>query len=203
MNTLEISGTVRKETGKRATKELRKQEHVPCVLYGQKEENIHFHAHKNEFRKLIYTPNSYIVELSIDKKKCNAIIQKAEFHPVTDEIIHIDFYRIDMKKAFKTVLPVVTTGVSAGVLTGGVLKIVRRKLSLKGLAEHMPDEISLDITPLNVGDSIKVNDLTQWYPNLEFLDPQSVVVMVDVTRASKSEAVAGETKEAAVEAKKE
>jgi large subunit ribosomal protein L25 len=200
MQTIEINGITRTETGKKSAKELRKQEHVPCVLYGQNEANIHFHAHKNEFRKLIYTPNSFIVELTVDKTKCKAIIQKAEFHPVTDEIIHIDFYRIDMKKPFKTYLPVKTTGVSAGVLTGGVLKIVKRKLTVRGIAEHLPDEIILDITDLNVGDSIKVNDLNTLYPNLQFLDPQSAVVMVDVTRVSK-EAVAGETKEAVTEAK--
>jgi large subunit ribosomal protein L25 len=191
MQTIEIKGTVRKEIGKKSAKELRKQDHVPCVLYGQKAENIHFHAHKNEFRKLIYTPNSYVVELEVDKTKCHAILQKAEFHPVSDEIIHIDFYRIDLKKPFKTVLPVKTTGFAKGVQAGGVLRTVKRKLTVKGVADQLPDEIILDVTELGVGQSIKVSDLGGLYTNLQFLDPQSVVVSVEVTRAAKSEAASG------------
>lgn len=187
METIEITGKSRPQTGKKSAKELRKQELVPCVLYGQNQENIHFYAHKNEFKKLIYTPDSYIVSLKVDDKTCNTILKKAEFHPVTDEIIHIDFYRIDLKKPFKTYLPVKTNGVSKGVLVGGVLKIAKRKLTVKGIAEYLPSEINLNITELGVGDSIKVNDLNALYPNLEFLDPQSVIVMIDVTRATKSE----------------
>jgi len=188
MKTIEIKATERKEIGKKATKQLRKEEHVPCVLYGKGNENVHFHAHKNEFRKLVYTPNSYIVDLSVDGKKCQAIMQSADFHPVTDDIMHIDFYRIDPAKAFKIDIPVKTTGLAEGVKAGGVLRTTRRKLMVKALMENLPDELLIDVSGLRIGDAIRVNDLNKQYENLEFLDPQSIVVTVEVTRAAKSEA---------------
>lgn len=191
MKTIEIKTSSRKDTGKKATKQLRRLEHVPCVLYGQGEENIHFHAHRNEFRKLIFTPNSYIVDLVIDDKKTQAIMQSVDFHPVTDEILHIDFYKIDPAKPFKIEVPVRTTGLAEGVKAGGVLRVARRKLMVKAVMDMIPDELVLDVTKLNIGEAIRVNDLNEDYKDLEFLDPQSVVANVEVTRAAKSEAGMG------------
>lgn len=187
MKTIEIKAESRKDTGKKATKQLRKLEHVPCVLYGQGQENIHFHAHKNDFRKLIYTPNSYVIDLNIDDKKCQAIMQSVDFHPVTDELLHIDFYRVDTSKEFKVEIPVRTIGLAAGVQAGGVLRVARRKVLVKALIENMPDELVLDVSDLGIGNAIRVNDLNEKYEDLEFLDPQSIVVTVEVTRLAKSE----------------
>ena len=187
MKTIEIKTISRKETGKKATKHLRRKGHVPCVMYGQKEENIHFHAHKNEFRKLVYTPNSYIISLNIDDNKYDTVMKSVDFHPVTDEIMHIDFFRIDISKEFTVEVPVKTTGLSVGIQAGGVLRIARRKLAVQALAELLPDDFTLDITDLNIGDSIKVNELDEQFDKLKFLDPQSIVVAVEVTRLAKTE----------------
>ncbi|NPA68030.1 MAG: 50S ribosomal protein L25/general stress protein Ctc [Chlorobi bacterium] len=186
MKSIEIKAKERKEIGKKATKKLRKEENVPCVLYGQDKGNIHFYAHKNEFRKLIFTPNSYIVNLDIDGKKCNAIMQSVDFHPVTDEIQHIDFYRIDTSRAFKIPVPVRTSGLAKGVKDGGVLQVNRRKLLVKATAENMPDYVDIDVTNLGIGEAVRINDLNEQHENLQFLDPQSVVVTVNVTRLAKS-----------------
>ncbi len=186
MKSIEIKAKERKEIGKKATKQLRKEENVPCVLYGQEKENIHFYAHRNDFRKLVYTPNSYIVNLDIDGKKCQAILKAIDFHPVTDDIQHIDFYRIDTSKAFKIPVPVKTSGLSKGVKAGGVLQVNRRKLLVKATADNMPDYIDIDVTDLGIGEAVRINDLNEMYDNLEFLDPQSVVVTVNVTRLAKS-----------------
>jgi len=186
MKSIEIKAQVRKEIGKKATKQLRKNDHVPCVLYGQDKENIHFHAHKNDFRKLVFTPHSFIVNLNVDGNKCQAIMKSIDFHPVTDEIQHIDFYRIDTSKAFKIHVPVTTSGLAEGVKAGGVLQVNRRKLLVKATAENMPDTVNIDVTDLKIGEAVRIDDLNEEHENLEFLDPQSVVVTVNVTRLAKS-----------------
>lgn len=186
MKTIDIKVQARKDLGKKATKALRKENNVPCVMYGHGQENVHFYAHKNDFKKLVYTPNSYLVDLNVDGKKHLAKMQSIDFHPVTDEINHIDFYKIDTKKKFKMDIPVRTEGFSKGIQAGGVLSVSRRKVSVKALAENLPDELTLDITDLGIGDGIRINDLKEQFPNLEFLDPQSIVVSVNVTRLAKS-----------------
>jgi len=186
MKTIEIKATGRKDLGKKATKFLRKENGVPCVMYGQKKENLHFYAHKNEFRKLVYTPNSYIIDLDVDGKKHTAIMHSIDFHPVTDEILHIDFYRVDMKKEFKMEIPIRTTGFAVGIQAGGILSVARRKVLVKALAENLPDELTLDITELGIGDAIRINDLKEQFSKLEFLDPQSIVASVNVTRLAKA-----------------
>jgi len=186
MKTIDIKVTARKDLGKKATKALRKENNVPCVIYGQKHENIHFYAHKNDFKGLVYTPNSYLVNLDIEGQKHLAKMQSIDFHPVTDEIIHIDFYKIDIAKKFKMEIPVRTEGFSKGIQAGGVLGISRRKVFVKSLAENLPDELVLDITDLGIGDAIRISDLKEQFSELEFLDPQSVVAAVNVTRLAKS-----------------
>ena len=186
MKSIEIKAEARKVIGKKATKQLRRQDHVPCVLYGQNKENIHFHAHKNDFRKLVFTPHSFIVNLNIEGKECQAIMQTVDFHPVTDEIQHIDFYRIDTSKAFKINVPVTTSGLSKGVQEGGVLQVNRRKLLVKATAENMPDAVNIDVTDISIGEAVRVDDLNEEHEDLEFLDPQSVVVSVNITRLAKA-----------------
>ena len=106
MKSIEINAKLRSEIGKKATKKLRKEDNVPCVLYGEKEP-IHFFAHENEFRKLVYTPNVYWVKLKIEGKEYSVIMQDIQFHPVTDRILHIDFLEISEDKPFKMVIPVI------------------------------------------------------------------------------------------------
>lgn len=186
MKSIQIKAEERKEIGKKATKQLRKQDYVPCVLYGQDKENVHFYAHKNDFRKLVFTPHSFIVNLDITGKKCNAIMQSVDFHPVTDEIQHIDFYRINTSKAFKIHVPVRTVGLSKGVQAGGILQVNRRKLLVEATAENMPDTVEIDVTDVGIGEAVRVNDLNEEHKNLNFLDPQSVVISVNVTRLAKA-----------------
>lgn len=176
MKTIEIAVKKRVKTGKTDTRELRKQANVPCVLYGGKDV-LHFYAHKNEFRKLVYTPEALIVHLNIDGEKHEAIMQALQFHPVSDELNHIDFIEVDEKKPVIINIPIVLTGNCIGVKNGGKLREKRRSLKVKGLVKHLPDTLEVDLTKVDVGDVVKVEDLK--YPNIELLDtPRSMVVSV-------------------------
>ncbi len=176
MKTIEIAVKKRVKTGKTDTRELRKQANVPCVLYGGKDV-LHFYAHKNEFRKLVYTPDALIVHLNIDGEKHEAIMQALQFHPVSDELNHIDFIEVDEKKPVIINIPIVLTGNCIGVKNGGKLREKRRTLKVKGLVKNLPDTLEVDLTKVDVGDVVKVEDLK--YPNIELLDtPRSMVVSV-------------------------
>ncbi len=211
MKTLEISVKKRTATGKADTKKLRKQEMVPCELYGLKEENLHFYAHRNAFKDLVYTPDVFLVKLNIDGEEHDAIMKAIQFHPVTDAIIHIDFLRISAGTPLKMRIPVRITGKAKGVAEGGILLKRARNLRILALPKHLPDFLEVDITPLKIGDSIKVRDLE--YENIELLDsPNSVICSVKTTRMQatsgdedeEDEEGAGEADEAAAaEAKKE
>lgn len=184
MKTIEIVTSERKVVGKKETKNLRKNGNVPCVIYGG-EKVIHFYAHKNDFRHLIYTPNVYIVDLKIDDKECRAIMQDIQFHPVTDKILHIDFYEIFAGKNMIISIPVKLHGLSIGVKEGGKLALETRKLKVKALPKNLPDFLDVDVTNLELGKTIKIRDLS--YENLELLDlKNSVVCSVKLTRVAKS-----------------
>lgn len=197
MKTIEIKGTERKEVGKKSTRELRKADRVPCVLYGG-EKVIHFSAEVNEFRNLVYTPNVYIVGLDIEGQKINAIVQSIDFHPVTDAILHIDFLQVFEDKKIGIAIPVKLTGLAKGVQEGGKLMLKQRKLNVRGFAKDFPDALEIDVTEMTLGKSKKVSELS--FDNLELLDPKnSVVAAVRLTRsamAAQSEAgEEGETEE--------
>jgi large subunit ribosomal protein L25 len=194
MKKLSIKVQERKELGKKFTKQLRSQENVPCVMYGG-DDVIHFYTHENEFRKLIYTDQVYLVELDIEGKKINAVLKEIQFHPVTDSILHLDFVQVIEGTPSIVSLPVKLTGTSEGILAGGKLRQRRRTLKVKGLVKDMPEVLEVDITNLNIGDVTKVGDLD--YPNLEILDPaQAMVVGVVSSRlAAKGMEVVDETAE--------
>ena len=158
MKTIEIKGQIRKETGKKATKKLRKQKEVPCVLYGG-EKNVHFSAHKNMFNNLIYTPSTYIVKLDVNGTKYDAVMKDAQFHPVTDEIIHIDFLQIFEDKKVVVNIPVQLHGFAEGVQAGGKLHILKRKIKVKAFHKDLPDQFDIDIENLELGKSIKIAEL--------------------------------------------
>ena len=193
MKSITINGTIRKVLGKKSTKELRKQDMVPCVLYGEGEP-IHFTAKELDFSKLVYTPNAYTVKIILEKNELDAIIQDIQFHPLSDKILHIDFYQLNENKEVAMEIPVKTEGSAPGVLiTGGVLILNQRKLKVKALPENLPDFITVDISNLELGDKLYSSELrTEKY---EFLHPENTVVcQVKVARASLKE-IESETEE--------
>jgi len=182
MKTIKISAERRTDVGKKATRELRKTDHVPCVMYGGAEV-IHFHAHENDFRHIVYTPNAYIIEIDIEGKLHKAVMQELQFHPVTDKLNHIDFVEVSDDKPVTMEIPIRLVGASIGVKNGGKTRQRRRVLKVRGLVEHLPDELEIDITDVEIGDVIKIGDLS--YDNIEILDPaRSMIFSVVSSRVS-------------------
>ncbi|NCB84803.1 MAG: 50S ribosomal protein L25/general stress protein Ctc [Bacteroidia bacterium] len=186
MKTFELSGEVRENLGKKATKAVRVSENIPCVLYGGKE-NVHFTVSASAVRKLIYTPEVYVVELTIGKNKTKAIMKELQFHAVTDKVQHIDFLEIDEKKPVVVELPVKLTGLAEGVKAGGKLSLEMRKLKVKGIYTNIPESITVDVTNVGLGKSIQVGKLA--LKDLEILNSKmSVVAQVKLTRAARGAA---------------
>ena len=174
MKTLELKRSLRQSLGKKESRDLRKQGQVPCVIYGG-EKNIHFSAHENQFKKLVYTPDVFLVKLDIDGQAYDAVMQDIQFHPVSDNIIHIDFVQVFGDRKVTVNLPVRLTGSSVGIRSGGKLRQRRRYLKVNGLIKDMPDRLEVDLTDLDIGDSLKVGDLA--YESLEVLDPPRAMVV--------------------------
>lgn len=191
MKTIEISVKKRLKTGKTDTRNLRKQDNVPCVLYGG-EKVLHFYAHKNEFRKLVYTHEALIVNLNIEGEKHKAIMQALQFHPVSDIINHIDFIEVFENKPVVINIPIELTETCIGIKNGGKLREKRRNLKVRGLVKDLPEVLLIDMTNVDIGHVIKVGDLK--FPNLELLDPaRSMVVSVLSSRVTAKGMEAGET----------
>ncbi|NLO70969.1 MAG: 50S ribosomal protein L25/general stress protein Ctc [Porphyromonadaceae bacterium] len=194
MKTFKLSGEVRQELGKKATKTLRRAEVVPCVLYGGKE-NIHFTVTQSDVRKLIYTPDVHIVDLTVGKNQSKAIVKELQFHPVSDKLLHIDFFEVSPDKPVIVEIPVKLTGLAAGVREGGKLNLGMRKLKVKGIYTDLPENIVVDVTKLKLGKSIQVGDLS--FDKFELLNTKNAVVaQVKLTRAARGAAAAAEGEEA-------
>ncbi|MFN4083693.1 MAG: 50S ribosomal protein L25/general stress protein Ctc [Bacteroidia bacterium] len=196
MKSIAMFGTVRPTIGKSATKKLRDEGQVPCVLYGGSE-HIHFSMYEPDFKLLVYTPNAYQVKLDIDGKLYKAILKDIQFHPVNDSIIHADFLEIHDDKPVVMNIPVKITGNSVGVRAGGKLVVKAKKLRVKALPSKFPDFIEVNIEHLEIGKSVKVGDLKP--EGIELLDsPNNPVVSVNTTRAvmeaAKAEEKAGKKK---------
>ena len=208
MKSITINGSTRKVLGKKSTKELRKQDMVPCVLYGEGEA-IHFSAKEIDFSKLVYTPNAHTVKIILEKKELDAILQDIQFHPLSDKILHVDFYQLNENKEVSMEIPVKTEGSAPGVLiSGGVLILNQRKLKVKALPKNLPDFITADISKLELGDKLYSSELKD--EKYEFLHPDNTVVcQVKVARTSLKEIeeteaeVSEETAEDSTEEKKE
>lgn len=208
MKSITINGSTRKVLGKKSTKELRKQEMVPCVLYGEGEP-IHFSAKELDFSKLVYTPNAHTVKIVLEKKELDAILQDIQFHPLSDKILHVDFYQLSENKEVSMEIPVKIEGSAPGVLiSGGVLILNQRKLRVKALPKNLPDFITADISKLELGDKLYSSELKD--EKYEFLHPDNTVVcQVKVARTSLKEIeeteaeVTEETAEGSTEEKKE
>lgn len=184
MQSIQINGTARNTFGKKFAKAARREGKVPCIIYGGGEEKA-FTIDAKELNQLIYTPNSYIIELNIDGVIERAVMREVQYHPVREQVLHVDFYRIQEGKAVAVNVPVRLTGNAEGVKVGGKLALSARKLVVKGLVSNIPDEIVVDVTPLKVGQTIFVGDLN--VENLVFVTPATTAVCaVRVTRASRA-----------------
>ena len=184
MQVIKIETTPRADFGKKASRALRREGLVPGVLFGGGE-TVSFTVSAKALKPLIYTPNSYIVELVIDGKTEKAVMREVQFHPVREEILHIDFYRVQEGKPVAITVPVRLTGNAEGVKVGGKLVLSTRKLVVSGMVDKLPDEITVDVTSLGVGKTIFVGDLKS--DDLKFLTPATTAICaVRVTRASRS-----------------
>jgi len=201
MKTIEIKGTARVAGGKKAAKQLRKQGMVPCNIYGElKDEQglpkaVAFAVSEGELRKLIYTPEIYTVKLDVDGQQCLAILKEAQFHPVKDHVLHVDFYQITDEKPIVMEVPIKLNGLAAGVKAGGKLAASVRKLKVKAVHTAIPERLDIDVTNLELGKTIKVGELS--FKGLELVTSPSVVVcQVKMTRNARSAASAAEEAEA-------
>ncbi len=186
MKTFELKGTVRTDLGKKATKAERVVDNIPAVLYGGNE-NVHFTATVSDVRKLVYSPEVFVVNLDIDGKKTKAIMKALQFHPVTDKVLHIDFLQLTEDKPVIVELPVKLEGLAEGVKEGGKLALEMRKLKVKGLYTQIPENIVIDVTSLGLGKSIQVAKVS--VEKLEILNAKNAVVaQVKLTRAARGAA---------------
>jgi len=166
MQTIEINGTVRADLGKKATKALRAEGKVPCVIYGG-EENIHFTASEAEFRKIIYTPNVYIININVDGKAYPTILQDSQFHPVKEQLLHADFLLVKEDKPVVIEVPVKLNGFAEGVRAGGKLQLEKRKLKVRALAKDLPDTLDINIDNIGLGKTVQVGELS--FDNVELM----------------------------------
>jgi large subunit ribosomal protein L25 len=189
MKTFELSGKLRESVGKKDSKKLRNEGKVPCVLYGENEP-IHFYTSVSDLQKLIYTPEVYLVNIDLGKEKFQTVMQDIQFHPVTDQVLHIDFLKTSEDKPVKVNIPVKTQGFAKGIRAGGRMQVEMRRLWVKALPKDLPDAINIDVTNLGIGDSCRVADVET--DTLRILNDKSIpVVRVLVTRASRSAATSG------------
>jgi large subunit ribosomal protein L25 len=183
MKSITIKGSERESVGKVATKALRNAGAVPCVLYGGNQP-VHFSADERAFKSLVYTPNAHTVVIDLGEgKSFNAILQDIQVHPVTDKILHIDFFQLFDDKEITMEVPVKVIGVSPGVLLGGVLRLNTRRLKVKALPKNLPDFIDADISPLEMGNKLYVTKLVS--NKYKLLHPDNTVVaQVRISRAA-------------------
>ena len=193
MKSITINGSKRESVGKKATKALRNAGMVPCVLYGENNP-VHFAAKELGFSKLVYTPNAHTVVLTLDDKTTvNAILQDIQFHPVSDRILHVDFYELKDDKEISMNIPVEVQGSAPGVLVnGGTLVLNKRKLRVRALPSNLPDEIIADISALELGGKLFTSSIES--ENFTFVHPDNTVIcQVRTSRAAIKEADVEET----------
>jgi len=191
MKSITIKGSKRESVGKSATKALRNAGLVPCVIYGGKTP-IHFSAEEKAFKNLVFTPNVYTASIEVDGQKLGAILQDIQFHPVTDKILHVDFYQLFDDKEVTMNIPVKLTGTSPGVLNGGSLRFTNRKLKIKALPANLPDFVTADISKLKIGNKLFITSL--FNDDYTFMHPDNTVVVQ--VRTSRNAVVTDEEEEA-------
>ncbi|MBR5655927.1 MAG: 50S ribosomal protein L25/general stress protein Ctc [Prevotella sp.] len=194
MKEISLNGQKRETVGKKASKLMRKEGLVPCNLYGENREDgkpvaLAFSIPMTDLRKAIYTPHIYVVNLNIDGTPHKAIMKEIQFHPVTDAVLHIDFYEINDTKDITIGIPVKLNGLAQGVRDGGKINLSIRKINVKAPYQRIPEQLDIDVTDLQLGKSIKVGQLS--FEGLELVtSPDVVVCSVKATRASRSAAAA-------------
>lgn len=190
MKSVSISGSLRENVGKKDAKAQRVQGLIPCVLYGGKEQKM-FVVEEAQFRDLLYTPEVKYVELTVDGKTYNAIVQETQFHPITDRLLHVDFLEVVDGKPITIEIPFKIKGTSPGVLKGGFLHKRVRKLKVRGLLENIPEDITADISHMDIEDVIRICDIN--IDNLSIIDnPNKVIISVNQTRNVVATEEAGE-----------
>ncbi|MFT4222205.1 50S ribosomal protein L25/general stress protein Ctc [Dysgonomonas sp.] len=185
MKTFELKGEAREAIGKKATRVFRKEDKIPAVIYGgESAEAIHFTVTNGDVRKLVYTPEIFLVDLTIGKENYKAILKDIQFHPVTDAILHLDFLHVFEDKPIVIDVPVVLDGLAEGVRAGGKLSLDLRKLKVKALYNKVPEKVHVDVTSLALGKSVQVGELH--FEGLELLNAKNAVVCrVQLTRAAR------------------
>ncbi|MEI6347188.1 MAG: 50S ribosomal protein L25 [Bacteroidota bacterium] len=180
MKSVSISGSLRENVGNKDAKAQRAKNLVPCVVYGGAEQ-YHIVVEEKQFKNLIYTPEARYAELTFGDKKINAIIQESQFHPTTERLLHVDFLEVSDNKPITIAVPIKPLGTSPGVLIGGKMISKFRKLRLKGLLKDMPEFVGVDISKLELEQSVKIGDLS--VPNITIIElKQNVVILVSRTR---------------------
>lgn len=195
MKEIRLEGTKRTETGKKATKLLRREGLVPCNVYGEKKgenglpEALSFAVSMKDLRKIVYTPHIYVVNLVIDGESHTAVLKELQFHPVTDAVLHVDFFEVNEEKPLTIGIPMKLNGLAQGVRDGGRINLSIRKINVRAPYQTIPEHLDIDVTNLRLGKSLRVGDLS--FEGLELVTPADVVVCsVKATRASKSAAAA-------------
>ncbi len=183
MKSLTIKGSKRESVGKSATKALRNAGSVPCVLYGGGDP-MHFSVDERQFKNLVYTPETYTVVIELeDGSKQEAILQDIQFHPITDKILHADFFRLFPDKEVTVSVPVKTEGVAPGIIKGGALSMILKKLKVRAIPANLPDAVMVDISKLDIGNKVYVSELRN--ENYKLMHPDNVVVVqVKMSRAA-------------------
>jgi len=182
MKSITIKGSQRESVGKVATKALRNAGMVPCVIYGGNQP-IHFAAEEKAFKGLVYTPNAHTVAIELGKDSYNAVLQDIQFHPISDGILHIDFFQLSEDKEIIMEVPVNIIGTSPGVLLGGVLNLNQRRLKVKALPKNLPDFVEANISELQMGNKLYVTKLPT--KNFKLMHPDNTVVcQVKISRAA-------------------
>lgn len=190
MKTFELTGELRSEYGKKAAKAMRKQDLIPCNLYGMGK-NVTFTVNTADVRKLIYTPDTMAVALTIGKEKHMAVVKEMQFHPISENCLHIDFLEVNEKKPVTVEIPVQLDGHAAGVKAGGKLSLEMRKLKVNGIYTQIPDRIVIDVTELGLGKKIAVSDVK--VEGLKMMNVKDAcVAQVKATRASAAAETAAE-----------
>lgn len=187
MNIVPVNGEVREGLGKTATKTIRKEGKIPCVVYGGGEP-IHFLTDHNSIKHLVYTPDFKVAEITASGKTVRAIVKDIQFHPVNDKIMHIDFLQLVDGKTIRVEVPVRFKGASPGVKLGGKLQQSLRRVKVKTVPEHLVDELYVDVSHLELGQAVRVRDIES-NEHIEILNPPAnPVASVEIPRALRSAA---------------
>lgn len=188
MKEINVSGQKREDLGKKASKHLRKEGLVPCNLYGEQKEDgkpvaLAFAAPMSELRKIVYTPHIYVINLNIDGEHHTAILKELQFHPVTDALLHVDFYAVNDQKPITIGIPVKLVGLAQGVRDGGRMNLSVRKINVTAPYQQIPEHLDIDVTKLRIGKSIKVGQLS--FDGLTMATSKDVVVCsIKMTRSA-------------------